>query len=535
MLTKYNQEFLLPEETNFSVFIDKLKLFQSKRINTNNAKQSKAKTSNSTYIDQQCFLENGKDTNTVYNELQAMFDGALRPHSTNACFNMVPTPLLDGVVASTYTQLYNCNSISTPFAGNILLFEQAVAKAIGKLIGWENASGIACSGGKATLLYALKTAISRAAPDSLLNGIPPNLVVIAQESSHYSLEHVCALLGLGSNNIIRIPAYKNWEMDPQKLAKTIKEVISSGKKVAAIFCCGGTTINFACDNSKAIFDVINTIYSKPENGPRPYLHLDSVIGWLWFTFLTYQGNFQQYTTNPLIIQAIQEITEKFAAIKYFDSFGVDFHKNGLCPYSSSMFIAKTSESLLGLTDGKNQMTDLNNSSDNISAFKYTLENTRPASGIAAAYTVLNRLGKNGFRNYLVTLLTIKHNLLLELAKSPFITIANHHSAGWEIVFDIDFGNTTLSHEILANSFISYVWEKVDAGCPQTPFLSIIPNYQQTPITPAKTMFLCYSMSLLLHQDIIPFSQNIIQLIVDFRAYLKSNPNALIKQLEQPIK
>lgn len=534
MINRYNEEFLDSKEDNFEVFIDKLNLFQSNMTKTEGVKQPKEKYNHDKFLNNY-FSDKGKDTNTVFNELKYMFNGAIRPHSANACFNMVPTPLLDSIVASTYTQLYNTNSISSQFGGNVLLFEQEIARSIGKLAGWTDAYGIFCSGGKATLLYALKAAISRVCPNSLLNGISSDLVVIAQESSHYSIEHVCSILGIGSKNVIRIPACKKWEMNTIILENQIKSVINSGKKVAAIFCCGGTTINFASDNTDDVIRVVNSIYGDNKYGYTPYLHLDSVIGWLWFTFLNYKGDYHQYTNDSSIINSIEEVTKKFNGVKYFDSFGVDFHKNGLCPYSSSIFIIKSRNTLLELTDGNDTLLDIDDGRGNINAFKYTLENSRSSSGIAAAHTTLNRLGKDGFRQYLVDMLTIKGSVRLELEKFEGIEIINQQSCGWEIVFNIDFSDINIPQDIIANSFIKYAWNRADEGCPNTPLISIIPNYRQTPEELPKTLFLCYPMSLILLEKAKELAENINNLILGFKIHIKQNPQDLIDKIDAPIR
>ena len=87
-------------------------------------------------------------------EVARFFNGAIRPHSKYALFNIIAEPDVDATAAANLATAYNINCLMEGFAGESLLVEQQVARTVGKWVGWDSAMGIACSGGKITLMYA---------------------------------------------------------------------------------------------------------------------------------------------------------------------------------------------------------------------------------------------------------------------------------------------------------------------------------------------------------------------------------------------
>lgn len=78
----------------------------------------------------------------------------------------------------------------------------------------------------------------------------------------------------------------------------------------------------------------------------PHIHVDSVIGWAWLMFESYD-----FIQNPLEFSedAIVELKYVYNHVKDIslaDSFGVDFHKTGYSPYLCSMFICKDKQKYL---------------------------------------------------------------------------------------------------------------------------------------------------------------------------------------------
>ncbi|CEJ72458.1 L-2 [[Clostridium] sordellii] len=500
------KEFLKSNESNFDVLLQKISAIHEHLNNKDLNPKFKVNTfSYNEILDEVAIPEKGSSSEEVFENLSELFEGSIRTQSPYSLFNMVPSPLIDTVAASTITQLYNTNSLMDSFGGKVLLFEQKIARMLGKLAGWNDAHGVACNGGKLTLLYAVKSAISKIDPDSRNKGIDKNLVVLTNESSHYCVEHVCSILGLGSDNCIRIKSEDGWKMNIKNLLETIEEQHKNGKKVAAIICAGGTTINFACDDTVSVYKNVKELFENSNQDYFPYFHLDSVIGWLWMNFIgVSESELNEKIQNEKIRNKIMEVVKRIEGISNFDSFGVDMHKNGLCPYSTSMFISKTDDNFDYLNDGKYSYGEDDYEFGNFRAYRYTFENSRPATGIVNSWIAMNRLGRTGFQDYLIKLKSISEELKTKLEESEKISILNK-SLGWEIVFDIDFNRIEKkyngSYESIAKAFMQYCWDEVNAG-KVVPLISIVPEYKIYPGDINHTAFLIFPMSMYLDSEII---------------------------------
>lgn len=500
------KEFLKSNESNFDVLLQKISVIHEQLNNKDLNPKFKVNTfSYNEILDEVAIPEKGASSEEVFENLVELFEGSIRTQSPYSLFNMVPSPLIDTVAASTITQLYNTNSLMDSFGGKVLLFEQKIARMLGKLAGWNDAHGVACNGGKLTLLYAVKSAISKIDPDSRNKGIDKNLVVLTNESSHYCVEHVCSILGLGSDNCIRIKSEDGWKMNIKNLLETIEEQHKNGKKVAAIICAGGTTINFACDDTVSVYKNVKELFENSNQDYFPYFHLDSVIGWLWMNFIgVSESELNKKISNEKIKNKIMEVVKRIEGVSNFDSFGVDMHKNGLCPYSTSMFISKTDDNFDYLNDGKYSYGEDDYEFGNFRAYRYTFENSRPATGIVNSWIAMNRLGRTGFQDYLIKLKDISEELKTKLEESEKISILNR-SLGWEIVFDIDFNRIEKkyngSYESIAKAFMQYCWDEVNAG-KIVPLISIVPEYKIYPGDINHTAFLIFPMSMYLDSEII---------------------------------
>jgi glutamate/tyrosine decarboxylase-like PLP-dependent enzyme len=500
------EEFLKSNESNFNVLLDKVSLLHESLKNEGlNPKFEVEKFSYEEVLKDTVIPEKGESSETVFEGLSELFEGSIRTQSPYSLFNMVPAPLIDTVAASTLTQLYNTNSLMDSFGGKILLFEQKVARSIGRLAGWDNSYGISCNGGKLTLLYAVKSAISKISPNSRTEGVDKNLIVLTNESSHYCVEHVCSLLGLGSNQCIRIKSQDGWKMDTDNLVEVIEEQHKKGNKIAAIICAGGTTINFACDDTNSVYNSVKEMFERTNQDYFPYFHLDSVIGWLWLNFMGLsEKEWDEKVSDEKIKNKIKAVVNKIEGVTNFDSFGVDMHKNGLCPYSTSMFVSKTSANFDYLNDGHYSYGDSDYEFGNFRAYRYTFENSRPSTGIVTSWVAMNRLGREGFQDYLIKLNSISEDLKNRLGEEENISIINN-SLGWEIVFTISFGALEdlcdASYEDVAKAFMQYCWDEVNAGA-VIPLISIVPEYKIHPKDVNRTAFLIFPMSMYLDSDTI---------------------------------
>lgn len=477
----------------------------------------------------------------LLNEVARYFRGAIRPQSRNSLFNMVPEPSIAATAGAWLATAYNTNSLMDAFGGEALLIEQLVARRIGRWAGWKDAMGIACNGGKLTIMYAIKSALSRIAPHSQCTGLPNDIVILCSEGAHYCVEHAASLLGLGADNCLRVSANSEGRMCAEALRHALNEQHARKRRVAAIICCGGTTINFNCEDTREILDIAEAFARENNLKERPYLHLDSVIGWLYLSQPDVnKGEPIRQISSPRIKARIAEVHSRIRGIDAFDSLGVDFHKNGLCPYASSFFVSRDRRFMDELGCGNYHYTEKDFQYGQFRAYRYSFENSRPAQGILAAWINLRKLGRNGYADYLVRLHEARDSLTDALERHGMFRILNYSSLGWEVVFDIPFDSDVIalasSTEELAMNFMQECWERVNAGY-DLPLFSIVPGYRiENEPDKVTTAFLLYPMRQ--HQD--AEWDEIVLLIAkqlhDFQTRLRTGRKALSQtQFAQPIR
>lgn len=438
------------------------------------------------------------DNAQLLDEVARFVQGTIRPESRHSLFNMVPEPSIESTAAAWLATAYNLNSLMDGFGGESLLVEQQLARHIGRWAGWPEAMGTACNGGKLTIFYAIKSALSRIAPESQRAGLPHDLVILCSEGAHYCVEHAASFLGLGSDNCLRVPCDDDGRMCARALRGILNEQHALGHRVAAIVCCGGTTINFHCEDTREVHHVAREFAQEHRLKQRPYLHLDSVIGWLYLSVS--DADDEQFCSSVPDQRSrvrIAEVRKRLNGIDGFDSLGVDFHKDGLCPYASSFFVARDRRFMDELGDGNYRYSAKDFQYGQFRTYRYTLENSRPSQGILAAWINLRRLGREGYAAYLVSLHAARNSLTDALERHGLFRVLNHSSLGWEVVFEAPFDSDLIafapSYHDLATSFMQVCWDRITAGY-DLPLFSIVPGYHNHR-DPEKsiTAFLLYPM------------------------------------------
>lgn len=429
-------------------------------------------------------------------EVDEFFRGALRPESPFCLFNSDFRPTVEATAAACLTVMNNVNGLMDAFGGQSLLVEQKIARTVGRWAGWPSAMGISCNGGKLTMFYALRCALSRSQPESLRSGTTGRTVVLCSAGAHYSVEHVAALNGIGSENVLRVPLDASGAMRPEALASMLESAHTSGAVVAAVVCCGGTTIDFCCDDTAEIVNVVDHFVEAHELSRAPYLHFDGVIGWACLAFRNLSAaELDAQIPDEQTRVRITDVMRRLQGLERFDSLGADFHKTGLCPYPSSFFVAREREFMDELGTGDYTYGPNDFKFGSLRAYRYTLENSRPMMGVLAAWVNLSRIGRAGLRDYLVGLHRARAGLEAAITRHGQFELLNRGSLGWEVVVDLplDDGEESGPDPDLAIAFIEHCWRRVRDGH-DLPLISIVPQYQlDHDPTRSRVAFLLYPM------------------------------------------
>ena len=210
------------------------------------------------------FNEPLPQTGTDAAELFARFRDQIAPHSMsvgspNYFGQFNPTPLAIGVWADALASALNQNGAiwrNSPVASVI---EDRVLRWLCELIGYApTAYGTLTSGGSEANLVALKCARDRVysqAKDAGLRGAAGDLIVYASDQCHYSFIKSVDILGLGRDNLRRLPTDNNFHLRADLLREAIAEDKRQGNIPCAIAGAAGATSTGVIDPLDELADI----------------------------------------------------------------------------------------------------------------------------------------------------------------------------------------------------------------------------------------------------------------------------------------
>jgi L-2,4-diaminobutyrate decarboxylase len=153
--------------------------------------------------------------------------------------------------------------------------EWAMVDRLGAAIGWRPGEfcGLVTNGGSLANLTALLTARNVALHDSWENGpgrtgLPP--VLVTHSDAHYSVSRAAGILGLGTNQVIRVGLDERRRMDPEQLDRLLIDLRAKNQPIVAVSSC-------ACSTPTGAFDPLNEI-ADICNRHEVWLHVDAAHG-----------------------------------------------------------------------------------------------------------------------------------------------------------------------------------------------------------------------------------------------------------------
>ncbi len=213
----------------------------------------------------------------------------------------------------------------------------------------------------------------------------PNLVklrtpkIIIPESSHYSLDKTANLLGVGEDNVIKVPSDDNFRIDTEKLERSLHNLdLKKEKPVSVVLVLGSTEIG-AVDNLSEAYTIVQNF--ADEHDERIWVHLDAAHG-LPAVLTNKHGHLRNIL--PL-----------------FDSITFDPHKLLWTPYNAGSITFKRKSDLQTISTDASY---INNQLSNLQEFKKKLEEhlggikligSQSTSGIISTYLTLRYFGLQG--------------------------------------------------------------------------------------------------------------------------------------------
>ncbi|MCK5162681.1 MAG: aminotransferase class V-fold PLP-dependent enzyme [Desulfobacula sp.] len=141
---------------------------------------------------------------------------------------------------------------------------------IEKRLTFFHGGGVLTHGGSLANMTALLTA--RNCLDSSIReeGNPSDLVILAPETSHYSIAKAAGIIGIGENNVIRLETDPHGRVMVSKLNNALQKAVDKGKRIVAL-------VANACSTGTGLYDPIDEIADFcSENGI--WFHVDGAHG-----------------------------------------------------------------------------------------------------------------------------------------------------------------------------------------------------------------------------------------------------------------
>ena len=236
-------------------------------------------------------------------------------------FNL-PAFIGDMLTTLTNTSLYTYEA--APAAS---IIEAEMIKLMCSYAGYTHGNGTFLTGGSNGNLIAMLSARNHFLPRSRFCGYnqQDHLVAFVNEHSHYSFETAANLLGIGSENVIKVKAGKDGRMLPQALERAIENSLAMGRKPFFVAATCSTTLLGAYDP----IDEIANISQKYGI----WLHADGAFG------------------GSILLS--EKYRNKMKGIERTDSFSWDAHKLMNIPLVCSVLLVRSKGIL------QQNLTDIN--------------------------------------------------------------------------------------------------------------------------------------------------------------------------------
>jgi L-2,4-diaminobutyrate decarboxylase len=376
-------------------------------------------------------IENdGRTLEQVIPELVRFLNGMFIWGHPRSQVNVVPQPSIASIIGVVLPSVYNPNLCSDE-SGHLISEAEVRATAMAaELVGYDpqQADGVFTFGGTGGLLYGLKVGLEKACPGSSVNGLQDEVAVLVSDCSHYACKTAAAWLGMGQKNVFTVASHADNSIDVDALEKAAREVLKSGRRIAAIVATMGTTDAFGLDDLAAIHTLREKLVTEFSLSYRPHIHADAVIGWAWSVFNRYDFLKNSLGFRGRAVKAIAAVQHQIRHLKVADSLGIDFHKTGFAPYISSLALFQRREDLQLIARPRASMPYLYQSGEQHPGM-FTLETSRAGTGPMAALASLLLLGREGLRVLLGHAVEMAEVLRELIEGHPNLTTLNEHNHG----------------------------------------------------------------------------------------------------------
>ncbi len=266
----------------------------------------------------------------------------------------------------------NCTTVyELGMAGNAM--EKVVITHLAETFGYaEGATGFVASGGSMGNLTALVTARTSS---GIEEADYHKLAVMVSAEAHYSVERAAKIMGIRSENIIKVPVGQDCSTRPELLESVYRQALSEGKLVFCVVGC-------ACTTSVGAFDGLEAIADFAERH-QIWFHVDGAHG------------------GAVIFS--EKYKHLIKGIERSDSLILDFHKMMMAPPLSTAVIYNSRNRKVSEFSPKAAYLWRDQLSEEWwNSAKHTLECTKPIT-ILHTYAIMRLYGEEIYRQNVDTL------------------------------------------------------------------------------------------------------------------------------------
>jgi glutamate/tyrosine decarboxylase-like PLP-dependent enzyme len=385
-------------------------------------------------------LRETKNPKEEIKNLFKYFGGSVKSNHPLLLRNVIPSPNFASLSSKVIASLLMANGVTSEDSGDLLTAESKMIKFFSNLIQIDKkkSTGFFTWGGTATSFYGLKAGLNKVDPNHTSRGVnPKKIAVLSSWTGHYCQNTATSWLGIGENNIIKVKSNFDHTTNLEDLEKKMRNCIKNKKRIATIFCIGGSSANGSIDDIKKIWIIRKKIIKEFSLDYTPHIHVDSVSGWVFLVFQYYNFKKNPFGFDKEVISHLKKILSKVLTLKYGDSYGFDFHKTGYCPYNSTFFLIKNKKDLEFLARDSNKIAPLfhNQESKNSTGFLYTMETSRSSADILSTWIGLKTMGISGLQ------LLIGHGLENTNFLKKLLSSQKSRKAGFKVINEDLFGTT----------------------------------------------------------------------------------------------
>lgn len=304
---------------------------------------------------------------------QNVMSHSINFHSKGYMGHQVAVTLpLTALTSALIAYMNNCTTVyELGMAGNAM--EKVVITHLAEKFGYTGgATGFVASGGSMGNLTALVTARTS-------SGIEEKeyhrLAIMASSEAHYSVERAAKIMGIRSENIIKVPVGPKCAIRPELLESTYQKALSEGK---IVFC----VVGCACTTSVGAFDDLEAIADFAESH-QIWFHVDGAHG------------------GAVVFS--EKYKHLIRGIERSDSLIVDFHKMMMAPPLSTAVIYNNGNRKINEFSPKAAYLWRDQLSEEWwNSAKHTLECTKPIT-ILHTYVIMRLYGDEIYRQNVDTL------------------------------------------------------------------------------------------------------------------------------------